>query len=147
MRPTIELELIDDPSIFPLSGDKGVPNHGPTIWFKTQPDWYENANYKCSAIYMGGDQPVVYDLDELDEEPLPFDGLLYQILDMRDPEWNNPDYSITHKSVSCALPPLTEKQVADDIAVILYGTFGEHLEDGRVTEDDIASILTLIKQG
>jgi|TARA_B100000073_G_scaffold8657_1_gene7263 hypothetical protein len=41
---------------------------------------------------------------------------------------------------------LTEKQVADEIAVILYGTFGEHLEDGRVTEDDIASILTLIKQ-
>ena len=100
MRPTIELELIDDPSIFPLSGDKGVPNRGPTVWFKTQPDWYENANYKYSAIYMGGDQPVVYDLDEPDEEPLPIDGLIDQILDMTDPDWDNPYYFITVKSVS-----------------------------------------------
>jgi hypothetical protein len=49
---------------------------------------------------MGGDQPVVYDLDEPDEEPLPIDGLIDQILDMTDPDWDNPYYFITVKSVS-----------------------------------------------
>ena len=100
MRPTIKLELIDDPSIFPLFKDKGVPNRGPNVWFKTQPDWYENANYKYSAIYMGGDQPVVYDPDELYEEPLPIDGLLHEIMGDLDPDYSQPQCYISLKSVS-----------------------------------------------
>ena len=31
----------------------------------------------------------------------------------------------------------TKGQLIDDVAVILYGSFGEHLEDGRVTEEEI----------
>ena len=40
----------------------------------------------------------------------------------------------------------TKGQLIDDVAVILYGIFGEHLEDGRVTEEEITSIINLIKQ-
>ena len=40
----------------------------------------------------------------------------------------------------------TKGQLIDDVAVILYGSFGEHLEDGRVTEEEISSIINLIKQ-
>ena len=99
MRPTIELELIDDPSIFPLCGNKGVPDRGLTTWFKTQPDWYENANYKGYAIRMIEGQPVVCDPEEPDDEPLPISGLVQHIWeDLQGPGWNDPQYTITHKS-------------------------------------------------
>ena len=38
----------------------------------------------------------------------------------------------------------TKGQLIDDVAVILYGSFGEHLEDGRVTIQELLSVLTLI---
>ena len=109
MRPTIELELIDDPSIFPLGKDKGLPDRGHTTWFKTQPGWYENDNYKGYAIRMDEGQPVVIDPDEPDDEPLPICGLVQIIWEeMQDPGWNDPKYTITRKSVSPS--SLTEEQ-------------------------------------
>ncbi len=48
---SVPLELVSDPSIFPLSGP--VPNRGLCIWLETQPNWYENANFKDFALCAG----------------------------------------------------------------------------------------------
>jgi len=151
MRPTIELELVVDPSIFPLHKDRGVPNRGLTTWFETQPDWYVNANYKSFVISTDGDEPVVFDISDDDEngpEPLPISGLVQMIWNDTKPDgWDDPQYTITHKSV---IPPsLTEEQadLVDQVNVYLLGRHEEIAEEGGVWEEkDTRAVLDLMLQ-
>ena len=146
MRPTIELELIDDPSIFPLSNYKDIPNRGLTTWFKTQPGWYENANYKGYAIWLSEGQPRVFDPTDPDDEPLPISGLVRQIWEeMQDPGWDDPEYTIKHKTVT----PLTDKQadLVDQVNVYLLGRHEEIADQGGVwDEKDTQEVLDLMLQ-
>jgi len=145
MRPIIELELIDDPSIFPLSKDKGLPDRGLTTWFKTQPDWYENANYMGYAIWLNEGQPCVIDPTDPDDEPLPISGLVRQIWEEKDPGWDEPEYTINHKTVT----PLTDKQadLVDQVNIYLLGRHDEIADQGGVWEQkDTEVVLSLMLQ-
>ena len=149
MRPTIELELVVDPSIFPLHKDKAVPNRGLTTWFETQPDWYVNDNYKSFVISTDGDEPVVFDIGDPDEngpEPLPISGLIEMIWDdMKRPGWDDPQYTITHKSVTPS--SLTEEQayLVDQVSIYLLDRHDEIDDVGGVWEEkDTRAVLDLM---
>jgi len=148
MRPTIELQLVEDPSIFPLSKDKGLPDRGLTTWFKTQPDWYENANYKSFVISTEGDEPVVIDPEDPGDDPLPIDGLIHMIWNDTKPDgWDDPQYTITHKSVTP--PSLTEEQayLVDQVNIYLLARHDEIADVGGVWEDkDTVAVLDLMLQ-
>ena len=148
MRPTIELELIDVPSIFPLSKDKGLPDRGHTTWFKTQSDWYENANYEGYAIRIDEGQPVVIDPTDPADEPLPISGLVQIIWEeMQDPGWNVPQYTITHNSAPPSSLTIEQARLVDDANLYLICRHEEIADEGGVWEQkDTSAVLDLMLQ-